>query len=154
MLWSQDIFTKGEISPLMYARISVAPYYNGLKTAKNVIAFPQGAAGKRFGTIYQNTIAGITSAQQIFFATMQYLNECVYQIAIIPNAVNIYLEGIFIAQITGTPIGANAIRLIDHTILDNIFRITTGVVAPQDIQRTSNAANIITTIDTVGILLR
>ena len=34
VLWSQDIFTKGEISPLMYARVSVSPYYNGLKTAK------------------------------------------------------------------------------------------------------------------------
>ena len=55
-LWSQDVFTKGEISPLMYARVSVSPYYNGLKTATNVITFPQGAAGKRFGTIFNDFI--------------------------------------------------------------------------------------------------
>src|ERR1017187_7864337 len=135
VLWSQDIFTKGEISPLMYARVSVSPYYNGLMTAKNVITFPQGAAGKRFGTTYQNTIAGITSADQIFFASMQYLNECVYLIVIIPNAINIYLEGILVQTITGTILGANVIRLIDHTILDTAFRVTCGIYAPQDITR-------------------
>lgn len=135
VLWSQDIFTKGEISPLMYARVSVSPYYNGLKIAKNVITFPQGAAGKRFGTIYQNTIAGITDASQIYFASMQYLNECIYLIVIVPNAVNIYLEGILVFTITGTIVGANIIRLIDHTILDTAFRIAAGVIAPQDILR-------------------
>ncbi len=151
VLWSQDVFSKGEISPLMYARVSVTPYYNGLKTAKNVICFPQGAAGKRFGTIYRNTITGITDASQIFFATMQYLNECVYQIAILPGQVNIYLEGTLAQVISGSPIGANLIRSIDHTILDDIFRVTTGNIAPQDITRAPDSPILITVIEPNGI---
>ncbi len=51
-IWSQDIFSRGELSPLMYSRVTVNAYYNGLKVAKNVITFPQGCAGKRFGTIF------------------------------------------------------------------------------------------------------
>ena len=134
----------------MYARVSVSPYYNGLKTATNVITFPQGAAGKRFGTFYQNTITGVTSANQIYFQSMQYLNECVYLIVLLPNLVNIYLEGVLIYTITGSPIGSNEIRLIDHTVLDNIFRVTTGILPPQDITRTSNSANVISNFDTIS----
>jgi hypothetical protein len=148
VLWSQDIFTKGEISPLMYARVSVAPYYNGLKRAKNVIGFPQGAAGKRFGTIFRNIIPGVTDASQIFFATMQYLNECVYLILFLPGQINIYLEGTLAAIVTGSPILANAIRLIDHTILDDIFRVTTGVLPPQDLTRTYDAAVVLSNFNT------
>lgn len=136
-LWSQDIFSKGEISPLMYSRVSVAPYYNGLKTAQNVITFPQGAAGKRFGTYYWTEVTGITSPSQVYFKSMQYLNECVYLIVILPGVVNIYLEAELIFQITGSPIGENEIPLIDYTILDSTFRVTTGVIAPQDITRSA-----------------
>lgn len=153
VLWSQDIFTKGEISPLMYARVSVSPYYNGLKTASNVITFPQGAAGKRFGTFYQNTITGVTSAQEIYFASMQYLNECVYLIVLIPGYVNIYLEGVLIQTISGSPFGADQIRLANHTILDNLFRLTCGVLPPQDIQRASDPSNTITNFDTVNNII-
>ena len=152
-LWSQDIFTKGEISPLMYARVSVSPYYNGLKTATNVITFPQGAAGKRFGTFYQSTIAGVTSANQIYFNSMQYLNECIYLIVFIPGFVNIYLEGLLVYQITNSPITENLIRLLDHTVLDNIFRVTCGIIAPQDITRTADAANTITNFDTANNII-
>ena len=44
-LWSQDIFSKGELSPFMYARATVNEYNNGLKTAQNVLTYPTGAAG-------------------------------------------------------------------------------------------------------------
>jgi len=147
-LWSQDIFTKGEISPLMNARVSVAPYYNGLKTATNVITFPQGAAGKRFGTYYRAKINGVTDPQNVFFKTMQYLNECIYLIVIIPNAVQIYLEGVLVFTITGTPIGSNELRLIDHTVLDDIFRVATGLISPQDITRAADTPNQITSFNT------
>jgi len=150
VLWSQDIFTKGEISPLMYARVSVSPYYNGLKTATNVITFPQGAAGKRFGTYYQSTIAGVTNANQIYFQSMQYLNECVYLIVFIPGFVNIYLEGNLVQQISNSPITENLIRLLDHTVLDNIFRVTCGLIAPQDVTRAPDSPDTITAFDTVA----
>lgn len=141
-LWSQDIFSKGEISPLLYGRVSIAPYYNGLKTATNVITYPQGAAGKRFGTVFQNLIEDVDNANQIYFKTMQYLNECVYLMVFTPNLLTIYLEGVEVASIV-TPIGSNDIRLIDHTVLNNVFRVTTGMVAPQDVTRRPSAANVI-----------
>ena len=145
-LWSQDIFSKGEITPLMYARVSVTPYYNGLKKASNVITYPQGAAGKRFGTILTAQIPTVTASNQIYFESMQYLNECVYLILIIPNQILIYLEGVLVQTVTGSPIGANLIPLIDHTVLDNIFRVTTGSIAPQDITRSADGSGTPNTI--------
>jgi len=152
-LWSQDIFSKGEISPLMYARVSVAPYYNGLKTAMNVITYPQGAAGKRFGTEYQATVSGVTDANQVFFKSMQYLNECIYLIVFIPDSILIYLEGILVQTVTSTGLGANVIRDIDYTIIDNVFRVTTGVYAPQDLKRAGTTPNQMTVIDLVDDII-
>jgi hypothetical protein len=151
-LWSQDIFSKGEISPLLYSRVSIAPYYNGLKRAKNVITFPQGAAGKRFGTVFQNFVPDVTDASQIYFKAMQYLNECIYLMCFTPENLNIYLEGILVAQIA-TPIGANELQLIDHTVLDNIFRVTTGVLAPQDVTRSASTPNVIASVTTTELNL-
>jgi len=74
MLWSQDFFAKGELSPLMYSRVTLNAYYQGLKRAKNVLCSPQGSAGKRFGTRYVTTLSGLTNCRQIFFESFQYLN--------------------------------------------------------------------------------
>jgi hypothetical protein len=148
VLWSQDVFSKGEISPLMYARVSVSPYYNGLKTATNVITYPQGAAGKRFGTFYQNTINNVTDASQIFFKSMQYLNECVYLIVITPNVISIYLEGVLVQTVINSPLGMSEIPLLKHTVLDNVFRVCCGVLPPQDIKRAPDTPVTITNFDT------
>ena len=56
-LWSQDNFSKGELSPYMYGRVTVNEYNNGLKQAKNVLTYPTGAAGKRFGTLFQSVLS-------------------------------------------------------------------------------------------------
>src|ERR1700689_400111 len=96
-LWSQDVFSKGELSPFMYGRATVAEYGNGLKTAQNVLTYPTGAAGKRFGTLYQATTTGFTSANDVYFDSFQYLNECVYQLIFAPNNIYIYLEGGLVA---------------------------------------------------------
>ncbi len=139
-IWSQDVFSKGEISPLMYARVSVSPYYNGLKTASNVICFPQGAAGKRFGTYYLNSISGVTDTTEIFFESFQYLNECVYLMTFTPNTLTVYLEGEIAATISA-PFSSSEIILMQYTILDNIFRITTGLLTPYDVERGPDSPN-------------
>ena len=71
-IWSQDIFSKGELSPLMYSRVTVDAYYNGLKTARNCITYPQGGIGKRFGTIFQAEISGITSYKDSLVEVFTY----------------------------------------------------------------------------------
>lgn len=146
ILWSQDFFAKGELSPLMYSRVTLQAYYQGLKRAKNVICFPQGSAGKRFGTIFQFQVPGTIDYTQIYFKSFQYLNECCYLVVFNPGAIDIYLEGERIATVS-SPIQGDEVKLIDHTILENRFRVTTGIYKPKDLTRSANAPNGITTID-------
>lgn len=143
ILWSQDFFAKGELSPLMYSRVTLQAYYQGLKRAKNVICFPQGTAGKRFGTNFWAYLEGTTDYRQTYFKSFQYLNECCYLINIRPGAVDIYLEGFMIATVA-SPIETDEVQLIDHTILENRFRVTTGIYPPKDLVRASNSPEAIT----------
>jgi hypothetical protein len=152
LTWSQDIFSKGELSPLLYGRVTVTAYYNGVKSGRNCITYPQGGIGKRFGTLYQNVITGVTDYRQIFFDTFEYLNECTYILVIIPDSIQIYLEGILVATVAATGITAAMIPQLDTTILENRFRVSSGVnnigataFRPRDLLRTANAANAIVT---------
>ena len=140
ILWSQDVFTKGELSPLMYSRVTLQAYYQGLKRAKNVVCFPQGSAGKRFGTDFQYKLPlPYNNYRQIFFKSFQYLNECCYLLIWYADSVSILLEGELVATVTGTQIQADEISLIDYTVLENRFRVTTGIYPPKDLRRTNNA---------------
>lgn len=145
ILWSQDFFAKGELSPLMYSRVTLQAYYQGLKRAKNVICFPQGSAGKRFGTVLQFQVPGTADYTQIYFKSFQYLNECCYLVIVGPSNVYVYLEGELVATVS-SPILADEVKLIDHTILENRFRVTTGIYHPKDLRRTANAAIAITAV--------
>lgn len=143
ILWSQDFFAKGELSPLMYSRVTLNAYYQGLKRAKNVLCLPQGSAGKRFGTKYQATLVE-TNYLQLYFKPFQYLNECCYLLAFYNDKIDIYLEGEVVAQVTGTGIKADEVGLINHTVLDNRFRVTTGIYRPKDLTRAAGSPNAIT----------
>lgn len=143
-LWSQDIFTKGELSPYMYGRATVNEYNNGLKTAQNVLTYPSGAAGKRFGTLYQATLSGITEYNQIYFQTFQYLNECVYQLVFSPLLISIYLEGILVASVTTTLSALNLYNM-STTTLGPIFRTSGQGFVPTDLTRAANSPLTITT---------
>lgn len=144
-LWSQDIFTKGELSPFMYSRATVNEYGNGLKTAQNVLTYPSGAAGKRFGTLYQATLdVSITSFDQFYFQTFQYLNECVYQLVITPGTIYIFLEGMPVAIVANT-YNRNQVFNLNTTTLGAAFRIAGPVMHPQDLTRSNTAPNVITT---------
>lgn len=133
-LWSQDVFSKGELSPFMYARATVNQYSEGLKTAQNVLTYPTGAAGKRFGTLYQSTLTNFTAFNQIYFETFQYLNECVYQILFTPGKTYIYLEGFLIAAVDNSLSAYQIYNMID-TVLGNTFRITGIGFKPLDLTR-------------------
>lgn len=137
-LWSQDIFSKGELSPLMYARTTVNEYNNGLKTAQNVLTYPTGAAGKRFGTLYMATLTGFTSYNQIYFNTFQYLDECVYQVLFTPGLISIYLEGIIVSTVSTTLTALN-ISQMTSTVLGALFRGTGQGFKPQDLSRAASA---------------
>lgn len=156
ILWSQDFFAKGELSPLMYSRITLNAYYQGLKRAKNVLCLPQGSAGKRFGTRFVYQLGdSVTNYRQVYFKTFQYLNECCYLVLFYDNNIAIFLEDELVANVSGTGILADEVQLIDHTILDNRFRVTTGIYHPKDLRRRDDlvAPNAITafTADTLTL---
>lgn len=145
-LWSQDIFTKGELSPFMYARCTVNEYNNGLKKAQNVLTYPSGAAGKRFGTLYQASNSNITAPNEFYFQTFQYLNECVYQLIFSNQKIDIYLEGILVATISSSGItGVQADNMIS-TVLGTAFRVTGNGFKPYDLTRSANSPATITSI--------
>lgn len=139
-LWSQDIFSRGELSPFMYARATVNEYGNGLKTAQNVITYPTGAAGKRFGTLFQTDIEGISSYNELYFKTFQYGNECVYQLVITPFNITIYLEGIQVANLS-TPLSAYQVYNLSTTVLSYAFRLSGIGFKPYDLTRAPNVSS-------------
>jgi len=151
-LWSQDVFSKGELSPFMYARATVNEYGNGLKIAQNVLTYPTGAAGKRFGTLYQATLnAALTDFENLYFQTFQYVNECVYQLVFRPLAIDIYLEGILVATVTTTLDGVSVYNL-SSTVLERAFRVAGQGFKPYDLTRSPNAALTTSTINSQYIL--
>ena len=144
-LWSQDVFSKGELSPFMYARATVNEYGNGLKKAQNVLTYPTGAAGKRFGTLYQATLHYVTGFNQLYFQTFQYLNECVYQLSFTPGNIEIYLEGILIATVSNS-LNQNQIFNMNTTVLGPLFRVCYPGLTnhPFDLTRSPNSPATIT----------
>jgi hypothetical protein len=142
VLWSQDVFSAGELSPMMYGRVTVDVYNKGVKKGLNTITYPQGGIGKRFGTIYRGEITGVTDWRDIFFESFPYLNECVYLIVFVPGQLEIYLEGILVATVLTPTINSEVIRTMDWTILDRYFRITANTIQPKDLTRTSTSTTI------------
>lgn len=136
-LWSQDVFSKGELSPYMYSRVTVNEYLNGLKTAQNILTYPTGAAGKRFGTLYQATLANVNDTKELFFETFQYLNECIYQLIFSPSNIDIYLEGILVANVA-TSLNGPQVYNISSTVLGPTFRIAGFGFRPMDLNRSAN----------------
>jgi hypothetical protein len=148
MLWTQNSFAKGELSPYMYSRADMREYYIGLKTATNVITAATGAARKRFGTYYRGTATNISSADNISFEAFHYLNECVYQLVIRSGNIDIYLEGIRIATVSGTGMDAYDCANMDSTILDRFFRVTVEgkTFKPKDLIRSPSTPNLIASV--------
>lgn len=146
-LWSQDIFTRGELSPFMYARATVTEYGNGLKTAENVLTYPAGAAGKRFGTLYKAQLSNINFYNEFFLETFQYLNECVYQLVFTNLNIAIFLEGILVANVT-TTLTASQVYNSDFTVIGSAFRLTGQGFKPFDLTRSASAGNVIASVNT------
>lgn len=138
-LWSQDIFSKGELSPYMYARATVNEYGNGLKIAQNVLTYPTGAAGKRFGTLYEATLSGITVFNQLYFQTFQYVDQCVYQLAFTPTNIAIYLEGSILLSNVTTTLPDSSVFNMSTTVLSTeqgaTFRVAGHGFKPYDLTR-------------------
>ena len=140
VLWSQDVFTKGELSPYMYARATVDQYGNGLKTAQNVLTYPTGAAGKRFGTLFQSFVTGFDKFDQVSLDIFQYGNECTYVLIFTPLLISIYLEGLLVNTVV-TTLNANQVYNSSSTVIGFIYRFATIETKPYDLKIAANSAN-------------
>jgi hypothetical protein len=147
-LWAQDNFSKGELSPLMYARVTTRPYFNGSKTARNVIPTPQGALKKRFGSLFRSYISQIKNIDHRFvrFESFVFLNQCTYQILIYPGHIRIYLEGLIVSSIATSTIKTDDMPTLRHCIIDNRFRIARRSHRPTDLKRAENSVAVTPTI--------
>ncbi len=148
-LHAQDVFSKGELSPTMYARITTSIYYKGVKTAKNILPIPQGGARKSFGTRFINELPQ-TNYLEIVPIVFEYRDQCIYIIIFYDDSIDIWLEGQLVASLTGTGIDATDMQSIDWTILDNRLRVTSGFQKPRDLVRGPSAGNTISGVDTTN----
>ena len=64
----QSNLTAGEIDPQLFGRIDLQAYYNGVQTAQNVLAVPQGGMKKRPGTKYIGTAEGESAPRLELFS--------------------------------------------------------------------------------------
>lgn len=146
MLHLQDRFSGGELSPNLYARVTLDIYKKGVKVGKNTLPAPQGGSRKRFGTRYSATL-NHTNYLAIKPFVFEYLSEADYQVILYDDNADIYLEDRLVATAISTGITIEDTPDIDFTILENKIRLTSWFHRPVQIQRTSNAANEITGFD-------
>lgn len=139
----QDRFSGGELSPNMYARVTLQLYAKGLKVGTNVLPIPQGGARKRFGTRFSSILAQ-TEYKEIKPIMFEYLSEADYQVIVYDDNVDIYLEDRLVGTVAATGIIVQDIPNIDFTILEDKLRLTSWFHKPVELSRTSDPANIIT----------
>jgi hypothetical protein len=64
----QSSFMRGELDPLMAARVDVASYFEGAKTCRDWLLLDQGGLMRRPGTLYKATLTGRTRLLPFTFA--------------------------------------------------------------------------------------
>ena len=73
-----NVYTSGELSPLMEGRSDIVPYYRGLRELTNMVVLPQGPITKRPGTYYIEDANVTTTVRLIPFeysTTESYIVE-------------------------------------------------------------------------------
>ena len=84
-----NLFTGGELSPLMEGRSDIAPYYGGLRELTNMVMIPQGPVVKRPGTYYIEDANVTTTVRLIPF---EYSTTESYVVEIGKEYMRFYLE--------------------------------------------------------------
>ena len=64
----QSSFMRGELDPLMVARVDVASYFDGAKTCRDWLLLDQGGLMRRPGTIYKAVLPALTRLLPFIFA--------------------------------------------------------------------------------------
>lgn len=138
----QSNMNRGEINPLALGRIDLDAYYNGLKTATNVLAIPQGGMKKRPGMAFLNTGLGDGRIENFSFNVEQN-----YLLVFTALKMEIYKDGVLQTNINGSgddflviPWTLAQIADFDYLQSADTAIITHPDVEPRAITRTSDTA--------------
>ena len=87
----QPAFTAGELSPSLWARVDLAKYQTGLKTAKNLFVHPHGGVSNRAGLEFVNEVKN--SANKARLIPFQFNTEQTYVLEFGNLYIRIYRDG-------------------------------------------------------------
>ena len=93
----QSSFVAGVLDPRLAARVDIKSYYDGVATATNVLATPQGGLKRRPGMAY---IADI--GEDAVLASFAYNTEQTYLMVFTENNIAVYKDDVWQADVTTT----------------------------------------------------
>jgi hypothetical protein len=94
-------FTAGELDPKFLGEVDYEGYRKGARKLRNVVCTPQGAATKRFGTVYEatleNDVGFITTEAECRIIAFEYLSSEIYWFLLMSDGIGgcrlqIYLD--------------------------------------------------------------
>jgi len=142
-IWQvQANFSKGELDPTLAGRVDLAAYYQGVKTATNVRALPQGGLRKRSGLEFLGQALGTGRLENFSFNIEQQ-----YLFVFTNLRLQIYKDGVILDPIDGgtedfivTPWTVSQLVDIDFIQSADTVIITHPDIAPQIIQRVTESS--------------
>lgn len=140
-IWQfQSNMNRGELDPTLVGRIDIQAYYNGLRTASNVLTSPQGGAKRRPGQEFLGAALGNGRLENFSFNVLQS-----YLLVFTDLKVQIYKDDVLQTNINGsgndflvTPWTLAQVRDFDFIQSADTAIITHPDIAPQVITRTSD----------------
>lgn len=140
-LWNfQSNLNRGELDPLLVGRIDIQAYYNGLRTASNVLTLPQGGVKRRPGQEFLGAALGDGRLENFSFNVEQS-----YLLVFTDLRVQVYKDGVLQANINGsgfdylvTPWTLAQVQSFDFIQSADTAIITHVDIAPQALTRTSD----------------
>lgn len=142
-IWTfQTNMNRGELDPLLLGRIDIQAYYNGVRTAFNVLALPQGGLKRRPGQDFLGEALGEGRLENFSFNVEQN-----YLLVFTDLKMQIYKEGILQTNINGsgndfidTPWTLARVLEFDFIQSADVAIVTQIGVSPRTITRTSDTA--------------
>lgn len=153
-IWNvQSVLNRGELDPLMFGRVDIAQYYNGVSNALNFLCIPQGGIKKRPGQEYLSTTYGDGRLENFSFSTAQN-----YLLVFTDLKMEIFKDGVLQTNINGSgfdylPIVYTLaqVKEFDYIQSADTIIITHPAVAPTSITRTSDTAWALSTISLTNV---
>jgi len=115
----QTNFTGGQISPRLFGRVDIDSYRNSVKTLTNMVVYPQGGAGRRFGTMYvgEGKDSAATTDRKFRLVPFEYSDTNAYCLEFGHNYIRFYAQS---AQVVSGGSAVEVTTTYAHTELDDL----------------------------------